>query len=172
MSVGIGPREPGMMDSVSELIERAERLAERFGSAQSELRVKKLEHAMGDLCDAVISTVSVNEALKSETATLICKNDQITRVLSTLVSAIETSQVMPLFGDLCEQFENLNLSIKDAGVSEMQSEMEEKPRLAVISDRGREPAEGPNEYLAFDISKTVEIPAVELPTELRRVPVD
>jgi len=161
-----------MMDSVSELIERAERLAEQFGPAQSELRVKKLENAMGGLCDAVISIVRVNEALKSESAALIRKNEQITQVLSTLVSAIETSQVMPLFGDLCEQIENLNLTLKGARVLEMQSEMEEKPRLAVISDREREPVEGPNEYLAFDIPGTMEIPAVALPTELRRAPGD
>ena len=160
------------MDSASELIQRVEWLAERFGPAQSELRVKKLEEAMGDLCDAVKSTVSVNEALKSETAALICKNDQITQVLSTLVSAIETSRVMPLFDDLCAQFENLNLTLMGARVLEMQSEMEEKPRLSVVSDTDREPMEGAKKKLAYDISSTMVIPAVESPTELRRAPGD
>ncbi len=145
-----------MTDSVKELIERAERLTKQFNPAQSELRVTKLEIAMGDLCNAVHRSVGVNAALKSENAAVIRKNEQITQVLNTLVSAIEKSRVMPLFGDLCEQFEKLNLSLKDARVSEMQSDTEVKPRLAVISDSEN------------DISKTMEMPAVELPTELGR----
>ena len=157
-----------MTDSVKELMERAERLTKQINPTQSELPVTKLENAMGGLCNAVHRSIGVAEALKRENANLIRKNEQITQVLNTLVSAIEKSRVMPLFSDLCEQFELLNLSLKDARVSEMQSDTEVKPRLAVISDSERELTDGPNEALAYDTSKTMEVPAVELPTELGR----
>ena len=155
-----------MTDSVRELIERAERLTKQINPTQSKLRETKLENAMDNLCNAFHRSIGANEALKRENANLIRKNEQITQVLNTLVSAIEKTRVMPLFSDLCEQFELLDLSLKDARVSEMQSDTEVKPRLAVKSDSERELTEGTNE--AYDTSKTMEIPALELPTKLGR----
>jgi hypothetical protein len=143
-------------------------LTKQINPTQSELRVTKLD----DLCNAFHRSIGVNEALKRENANLIRKNEQITQVLNTLVSAIEKSRVMALFSNLCERFELLNLSLKDTRVSEMQSDTEVKPRPAVISNSERELTEDPNEDLAYDTSKTMEISALELPTILRQGPGD
>ncbi|MCZ6859414.1 MAG: hypothetical protein O7I42_03890 [Alphaproteobacteria bacterium] len=156
------------MSSFGDLKERAEKLAEQFCETQSERRVTILEHTLGDLRDAVQRDVDVIESLKSENTALVRENEHLTQVLNSLVSAIEQSRVMDVFHDLCEQFENLKLSLNGSRVSEMESETDANSRLMRISDSEGNIAEGPNETMAFDTYKTFETPVVEVSAEMRR----